>query len=180
MAVSRTERGWYSDLCGHFYESEEAALHYDQREQMKRSTPAEMALDAVTTEELKSHINGRLAHDAVRLALEGTVIPVVLITRGIPWYVDSQSNADVLMEELRHRFHERTLTPPLTINDWLSLVLEMRDAGRLEVNDAAIQEAEMARVQEEIAKRKVYSEAELEKMQTWQIERLARGLPLDS
>jgi hypothetical protein len=53
MAVTKVPgRGWHSSECDKYFDSEEAAVHYDQREQMKRSKPADSVLDTLTTEEL--------------------------------------------------------------------------------------------------------------------------------
>lgn len=170
---------WFSTEAGQYHDSREAAEHYDRLELMKRTPPAGSALDRIKTPDLRTHIEGRIASAAFDQAIAESEPAAHIFVYRNPWYVDSDANKLAIFNEMKQQIHERRLMPPFTYDDYLRIATELREAGCLQVNQQALKLAESAKLANEIAHRKEYTEQELYNMPLEKLERLQRGLPVE-
>src|SRR5260370_9352654 len=56
---------WFSTVTGKYWESREAADHYEREEQMRRTMPADSAFDEFTVPELRTLTEGSMASQAL-------------------------------------------------------------------------------------------------------------------
>src|SRR5260370_2081364 len=170
---------WFSTVTGKYWESREAADHYEREEQMRRTMPADSAFDEFTVPELRTLTEGRMASQAFNEAKQASKAALNAFVKLNPWYVDGNENSAVMFDEIKAQMNARKLIPPIEYDDVVRIRLELKDRKRLRINQPAIEAEEQAKLEQEIANRKKYTEAELDHMPLDNLKRLASGSPVE-
>lgn len=137
--------GFYGRLTGKTYESLEAMRHHERLEAMRRNVPTdeEAAFEALPAEKVREHIERAMQSEKEKTELFMSSIDLQTFFELHPEYKDCQENSSPMVSFLRAKG-----IPRPTLSDLEDAYNNLRAAGLLQLNRAAIQKQQKAEIQQ--------------------------------
>ena len=138
MAVTKIGPGqWHSSLVDKVFDSEEAARHYDEKQEqiLRGRTEQEKFLDDLPAEQLRSYLEREMLADANRDASNAGKVLVDVWLAAHPEYLDSKHNGDQIAIYLKMK---RGNAMPRDTRDIDEAVEALSRAGALQVDQAKL------------------------------------------